>query len=55
MKPTFFRGRLLSPLPPGESKSPDVRYFDIREDPEWDEAQLVSWIKQASKLPGKKM
>jgi hypothetical protein len=55
VKVTFFRGMLLRPVPPGESKSQDTRYLDIREDAELDEAQLTSWIKQASKLPGEKM
>ncbi|MDO9358212.1 MAG: DUF1801 domain-containing protein [Polaromonas sp.] len=55
VKLTFFRGQSLKPVPPGESKSEDVRYFDIREDAAWDEAQLTAWIKQASKLPGQKM
>ena len=55
VKLTFFRGLSLSPVPPGESKSQDTRYFDIREDAELDEAQLVAWIKQASKLPGEKL
>ena len=55
VKVAFFRGQLLSPMPPGESKSQDTRYLDIREDAELDEAQLVAWIKQASKLPGEKM
>lgn len=55
VKVTFFRGQSLSPVPPGESKSQDTRYLDIREDGELDEAQLVAWIKQASKLPGEKM
>ena len=32
VKVTFFRGASLSPLPPGESTSKDVRVFDIRED-----------------------
>jgi hypothetical protein len=32
-----------------------VRYLDIREDDDLDEAQLVSWIEQASRLPGEKM
>lgn len=54
-KLTFFRGQLLSPIPPGESKTPSTRYLDIREDAEIDEAQLVAWIQQASKLPGEKM
>lgn len=55
VKVTFFRGLSLRPVPPGESKSQDTRYLDIREDAELDEAQLTSWIKQASKLPGEKM
>lgn len=55
VKVTFFRGQLLSPVPPGASKSQDTRYLDIRADAQLDEAQLVSWIKQASQLPGEKM
>lgn len=55
VKVTFFRGMSLRPVPPGESKSQDTRYLDIREDAELDEAELTSWIKQASKLPGEKM
>lgn len=55
VKVTFFRGQSLSPVPPGESKSQDTRYLDIREDAEFDEAQFVAWMKQASKLPGEKM
>ena len=52
VKVTFFRGASLSPLPPGESKQEDVRYLDIREDDQLDEALLASWIRQASELPG---
>ncbi|HWK49178.1 MAG TPA: DUF1801 domain-containing protein [Steroidobacter sp.] len=55
VKLTFFRGSSLKPPPPGLSKYPAVRYFDIREDDELDEAQLASWIKQAAALPGEKM
>jgi hypothetical protein len=55
VKLTFFRGSSLKPPPPGQSKYPAVRYFDIREDDELDEAQLTSWIKQAAALPGEKM
>lgn len=55
VKVAFFRGMSLRPVPPGESKSQDTRYLDIREDAPLDEAQLTSWIKQASKLPGEKM
>jgi hypothetical protein len=52
VKVAFFRGRSLRPLPPGESKHKDVRYFDIREDDQLDETLVASWIRQASKLPG---
>jgi hypothetical protein len=52
VKVTFFRGASLSPVPPGESKHKDVRYLDIREDDQLDEAQLAAWAKQASALPG---
>ncbi len=54
LKVTFFRGRSLEPIPPGESKHPEVRYLDLREG-EWDEARLTGWVKQASKLPGEKL
>jgi hypothetical protein len=52
VKVAFFRGTSLTPLPPGSSKSPDVRYLDIYEGNELDEATLTSWIRQASELPG---
>jgi len=55
VKVAFFRGASLTPLPPGTSKQENVRYLDIREDDELDEAQFVRWVKQASKLPGEKM
>ena len=55
VKVTFFRGRSLHPVPPGESKHEDVRYLNIREDDQFDEAQFVDWVKQASKLPGEKL
>jgi hypothetical protein len=54
VKVTFFRGTSLRPIPPGTSKHPEVRYLDITEG-ELDEAQFVSWVTQASKLPGEKM
>jgi hypothetical protein len=54
VKVTFFRGSSLDPLPPGESKHRDVRYLDIREG-QFDEAQFVRWVKQASELPGEKL
>jgi len=55
VKVAFFRGASLFPLPPGASKQKDVRYLDIHEDEELDEAQLAAWVKQASLLPGERM
>jgi hypothetical protein len=55
VKVAFFRGTSLRPVPPGESKSKDMRYLDIHEDDQLDEAQLASWVKQASQLPGERM
>jgi hypothetical protein len=52
VKLAFFRGSSLRPVPPGQSKQEDVRYLDIHEDDELDEAQLASWVRQASQLPG---
>ncbi len=52
VKVAFFRGTSLHPLPPGESKHKEVRYLDIHEDDQLDEAQLAGWVKQASQLPG---
>ena len=52
VKVTFFRGTSLLPIPPGPSKHKEVRYFDIYEDDELDEAQMASWVKQAAALPG---
>lgn len=52
IKVTFFRGTSLRPVPPVESKHPEVRYFHIFEDGEFDEDLLANWIRQASELPG---
>jgi hypothetical protein len=52
IKVAFFNGTSLKPLPPGESKQPDVRYLDIHEDDVLDEARFAKWVKQATKLPG---
>jgi hypothetical protein len=49
---TFFRGRSLRPVPPGESKLRTVRSLDIFEDDGLDEKQLATWIRQAAALPG---
>jgi hypothetical protein len=54
VKVAFFRGTSLRPVPPGESKHPEVRYLDIHED-DLDEKQFVAWVKQASRLPGERM
>ena len=55
VKVAFFRGASLRPVPLGESKQKDVRYLDIHEDDTLDEAQFISWVKQASALPGERM
>jgi hypothetical protein len=52
VKVTFFSGTSLRPVPPGASKHKGVRYFDIREGDEFDEAQMATWVKQAAALPG---
>ncbi len=55
IKVAFFRGAALRPVPPGESRHKDVRYFHIHEDDQIDEAQFATWVKQASQLPGERM
>lgn len=55
IKVAFFRGASLDPVPPGTSKQKDVRYLDIHEDDQLDEAQFADWVKQASRLPGERM
>ncbi|MFY2559798.1 DUF1801 domain-containing protein [Corallococcus terminator] len=55
VKVAFLNGSSLRPLPPGESKTPNTRYLDLREDDALDEAQFTAWVKQASKLPGERM
>ena len=55
IKVSFFRGRLLDPVPPGKSRQQDVRYLDIYEDGIPDEAQFIDWVRQASRLPGERM
>ena len=55
VKVTFFRGAALRPVPPGESKHKEVRYFHIDGKDALDEAQLAAWIEQASRLPGAKL
>jgi hypothetical protein len=55
VKVAFFRGTSLRPAPPGASTHKHVRYLDIHEDEELEEAQIADWVKQASRLPGEKM
>lgn len=55
IKVTFFRGTSLRPVPPGESKQPEVRYLHIFETGEFDENQFTAWVQQASRLPGEKL
>ncbi|CDM58537.1 MULTISPECIES: DUF1801 domain-containing protein [Rhizobium] len=55
IKVAFFRGSSLEPVPPGVSKQKEVRYLDIREDDQLDEAQFADWVRQASRLPGERM
>jgi hypothetical protein len=52
VKVAFLRGASLHPLPPGKAKDEAVRYLDVHEDGELDEAQLADWVEQASALPG---
>lgn len=52
LKLTFFKGTDLTPVPPGPSKDKNVRYLDIHEGDELDEAQLTKWVKQAASMQG---
>lgn len=52
IKVTLFFGAKLDPVPPVGSKDPNARYFHIYEDERPHEAQIVSWVKQASAIPG---
>ena len=54
VKVTFFRGTSLRPVPPGQSKHPEVRYLDIYEG-QLDETQFSNWVKQASQLQGERL
>ena len=45
----------VKPVPPGESKSKDTRYLDIRGNDQLDEALFAAWVKQASQLPGREL
>lgn len=51
----FLRGMSLSPIPPGTSKTEHTRYLNIYENDQFDEAQFVNWVGQASQIPGEKL
>ena len=50
IKVSLFRGASLKPIPPGGTGE-DARWIDIHKD-DFDEAQMVKWVKQAAALPG---
>ena len=50
VKVTFFRGTSLRPIPPGGTGK-DARWIDVHEN-DLDEAQMVTWIRQAASIPG---
>lgn len=52
---TFLNGARLQPLPPKPPKARNVRYLDIHEHDDLEEARLVSWIVQAAALPGERV
>ena len=52
VKVAWHNGAALDPVPPVNSKHPQVRYFHIHEDDDIEESQLTSWIEQAGELPG---
>lgn len=52
LKVSFFKGASLVPVPPVTSKSDEVRYVHLSEDTRPDDAQMASWVRQGSALPG---
>ena len=52
MKIAFFRGALLQPALPVNSKDAERRYLHIFGLDTFDEARFVDWVRQASELPG---
>ena len=55
VKVTFLNGSSLDPLPPVDSKHPDVRYLHVFEEEGLDEATFVDWVRQAAALPGEQL
>lgn len=54
VKVTFFRGTSLDPVPPEGSKVPEVRYLNVHEHDALGDT-FAEWVRQASRLPGKRM
>ena len=53
VKVSFFRGSSLRPLlPGGTERSKEARWIDIREQDQFDEEKMATWVKQATALPG---
>jgi len=52
VKLTFFDGTSLVPPPPGPSKTPGTRYYDLYESDAVTDDQLKDWFRQAAALPG---
>jgi hypothetical protein len=50
VKVTFFKGTSLQPVPPGGSAK-EARWKDIHQG-DFDESQLVDWVRQAAAIPG---
>lgn len=55
VKVAFFQGKLMTPMPPVESKSGDVRYLHVGEDRVVDEAQFLEWVRKAAELPAHRL
>ncbi|WP_396593561.1 DUF1801 domain-containing protein [Brevundimonas sp. R86498] len=55
VKVTFFQGGAMIPPPPERSKYEAVRYLHIHEHDTTDDARLLDWFVQASRLPGEKL
>jgi hypothetical protein len=51
----FLSRCIATTYPTRKSKQNKVRYLDIYQDDELDEAQLAAWVKQASLLPATQM
>ncbi|HSI48591.1 MAG TPA: DUF1801 domain-containing protein [Ideonella sp.] len=50
VKVSFFKGTDLQPVPPGGTGK-EARWVDVHEG-DFDEAQMVDWIRQAAAKPG---